>query len=305
MASPQTRMPVVMLLLCWAGLATAVPAESSAAAPAPPPTRWICDSCSHIYDAAKDDPSGKNTPFPDLPSTWVCPVCGAPKSSYGPQLLPGSNETVWVHTHEEEPPPAAMTLFQFTEKSKPWVVTNDPVMGGVSYSKFQVVDGVGVWAGEVKTVPKLHAPGTCQSQSRRIGGLLSKGLNASQYDAIEITLVSKGALKHFQVEWGGEFVPEPPGSPHYRKKAYKAPFTVSGTGAEENIIVPMKEFTSSYSTYSGECHDHGAVCCSPQHPEVCPSTKTRSSITEVGIDAQGTLGKFELHIMSIRAINQH
>ena len=287
--------PLALLLLASAGLV--------ASAVSPPPTKWICDSCSHIYDAAKDDPTGKNTPFSDLPATWVCPVCGAPKSAYGPQLLPGSNATVWVHTHSDNAaPPPSKILFQFTAASKPWVVTNDPVMGGVSFSKFQVVGGVGVWAGEVKDVPKLKAPGTCQSQSHKIGGLFARGVNASQFDAIEITLASTGVLKQFQASWGGAFVPEPPGSPRYRKNAYKAAFNVSGTGAAETIVVPMSAFTSSYSSYSGECHDHGAVCCSPQHPEVCPSAKTKSSITEVGIDAQGTLGKFELHIMSVRAI---
>eukprot|EP01043_Picozoa_sp_COSAG02_P019095 COSAG02_NODE_909_length_16018_cov_15.571895_16_plen_126_part_00 len=45
-------------------------------------------------------------------------------------------------------------------------------------------------------------------------------------------------------------------------------------------------------------------CSTPEHPEVCPSSKTQSSITEVGIDAQGTDGKFDLEIISIRAIKQ-
>jgi hypothetical protein len=46
------------------------------------------------------------------------------------------------------------------------------------------------------------------------------------------------------------------------------------------------------------------VCSTPEHPEVCPSSKTQSSITEVGIDAQGTDGKFDLEIISIRAIKR-
>ena len=39
--------------------------------------------------------------------------------------------------------------------------------------------------------------------------------------------------------WTGPFVPEPPHSPFYRKKAYKAPFNVIGTGAIETIVLPM------------------------------------------------------------------
>ena len=191
-----------------------------------------------------------------------------------------------------------MTLFEFTNSSKPWIVTNDPVMGGVSHSTFTVIDGLGVFAGEVKIVPFLHAPGTCQSEAAKFAPL-----NCTGFDAIEIKLASNGPLKQFQASWGGPFVPEPAGSPHYRRKAYKATFNVTGNGVLETLLVPMAAFSSSYSTYTGACTDHGAVCCSPQHPEVCPSPKTKSAITDFGIDAQGTVGKFELRIKSIRAVS--
>jgi hypothetical protein len=195
-------------------------------------------------------------------------------------------------------PAPGVTLFEFTNTSKPWVVTDDPVMGGVSHSTFTVDGGVGVWIGEVKIVPFLHAPGTCQSEAVPFAPV-----NCTDFNAIEISLVSKGALKQFQASWGGPFVPEPAGSPHYRKHAYKAVFNVTGTGAPETLVLPMAAFSSSYSTFTGDCTDHGAVCCSPQHPEVCPSPKTQSSITDFGIDAQGTVGKFELYITSVRAVH--
>jgi hypothetical protein len=173
-------------------------------------------------------------------------------------------------------------------------------MGGVSNSIFTVAGGLGVWTGEVKIVPFLHAPGTCQSEAPPFAA----PVDCSEFDAIELTLASTGALKSFQASWGGPYVPKPAGSPHYRKNAYKAGFNVTGTGALETIVVPMSAFTSSYSTYTGGCTDHDAVCCSTQHPEVCPSTKTKSKITDFGIDAQGALGKFALRISSIRAIKQ-
>ena len=222
------------------------------------------------------------------------------------------------------------TIFEFTNTSKPWIVTNDPVMGGVSNSVFKVADGLGVWTGEVKIVPFLKAPGTCQSEAAPFAPM-----DCSDFDAIEITLASTGALRSFQVSWGGTrfssytssvhtwlaraltialtsnspfltgpYVPKPAGSPPYRKNAYKAPFNVTETGAFETIIVPMSAFTSSYSTFTGGCTDHGAVCCSSQHPEVCPSSLTKSKITDIGIDAQGVVGKFSLRIKTIRAIKQ-
>jgi len=39
--------------------------------------RYRCTVCNYIYDEAKE---GKK--FSDLPKEWVCPVCGAPKSSF-------------------------------------------------------------------------------------------------------------------------------------------------------------------------------------------------------------------------------
>ena len=91
------------------------------------------------------------------------------------------------------PSVGSLSLFEFSKSSKPWRVTDDPVMGGVSHSAFKVIDGVGVWVGEVKTVPKLQAPGTCQANSATFASV-----DASSYDAIEIKLISKAELKQFQ-----------------------------------------------------------------------------------------------------------
>jgi rubredoxin len=38
-----------------------------------------------VYDPQKGDPEGNipaGTAFEDLPDNWVCPDCGAPKSSF-------------------------------------------------------------------------------------------------------------------------------------------------------------------------------------------------------------------------------
>jgi hypothetical protein len=45
--------------------------------------------------------------------------------------------------------------------ARTWATVNDPVMGGASVSTFEQQGTVGVWAGEVKVVPFLHAPGFC------------------------------------------------------------------------------------------------------------------------------------------------
>lgn len=64
----------------------------SPAPPAPPapPGSYKCSVCQHVYDPDKD---GGGKPFEDLPDTWRCPVCQAPKSAYKK-----SATGEWLHT---------------------------------------------------------------------------------------------------------------------------------------------------------------------------------------------------------------
>jgi len=59
--------------------------------PPMPAAPYHCSVCNHVYDAARD---GNGTAFEDLPETWKCPYCGAPKAAYAQQP---SGE--WAHTH--------------------------------------------------------------------------------------------------------------------------------------------------------------------------------------------------------------
>lgn len=47
--------------------------------------RYQCTICGYIYDPEKGDPDSgiaPNTPFEELPESWTCPQCGAPKSDF-------------------------------------------------------------------------------------------------------------------------------------------------------------------------------------------------------------------------------
>ncbi|MFZ2726921.1 MAG: rubredoxin [Methylococcaceae bacterium] len=47
--------------------------------------KYSCDVCGHIYDEAEGDPEADiaaGTLWADLPSDWVCPICGAEKSEF-------------------------------------------------------------------------------------------------------------------------------------------------------------------------------------------------------------------------------
>lgn len=48
-------------------------------------TKYICEVCGWIYDPAQGDSEGgiaAGTSFEKIPDDWVCPVCGADKSSF-------------------------------------------------------------------------------------------------------------------------------------------------------------------------------------------------------------------------------
>ena len=39
--------------------------------------KYVCSICGYVYDEDKE-----SLPFPDLSESWVCPLCGAPKSLF-------------------------------------------------------------------------------------------------------------------------------------------------------------------------------------------------------------------------------
>lgn len=47
--------------------------------------KWVCTICGYVYDPAKGDPDNgidPGTSWADVPSDWVCPVCGASKDDF-------------------------------------------------------------------------------------------------------------------------------------------------------------------------------------------------------------------------------
>ncbi|MGH8428400.1 MAG: rubredoxin [Gammaproteobacteria bacterium] len=47
--------------------------------------KYMCVVCGYIYDEAEGDPLGGVAPgtrWEDIPITWSCPDCGAPKEDF-------------------------------------------------------------------------------------------------------------------------------------------------------------------------------------------------------------------------------
>ena len=47
--------------------------------------KYECKACGWIYDETIGDPDGgilPGTPFEDIPTDWVCPLCGVGKDDF-------------------------------------------------------------------------------------------------------------------------------------------------------------------------------------------------------------------------------
>lgn len=47
--------------------------------------KWVCTICGYVYDPAVGDPDNgvdPGTTWEDVPTDWVCPLCGASKDDF-------------------------------------------------------------------------------------------------------------------------------------------------------------------------------------------------------------------------------
>ena len=55
--------------------------------------RYICQICGYVYDDEKEI-----VPFEQLPEDWKCPLCGAVKSDFKPEVPKTEVNPVSVNT---------------------------------------------------------------------------------------------------------------------------------------------------------------------------------------------------------------
>ena len=105
--------------------------------------RYRCTVCNYIYDEVKE---GKK--FSDLPKEWVCPICGAPKSSF--VLLSEQVEEQKVAKKEAGHTVSEILINQIAE----WGVQY--VFGIPGTSTLGVVDAIRKTNGKVKYIQVRH-----------------------------------------------------------------------------------------------------------------------------------------------------
>lgn len=50
--------------------------------------KYVCNVCGYVYDPEVGDPDNgiaPETPFDQLPDSWVCPECGVGKDEFSKQ----------------------------------------------------------------------------------------------------------------------------------------------------------------------------------------------------------------------------
>ena len=69
--------------------------------------KYVCSICGYVYDEAREA-----TPFGQLPDSWVCPLCGAPKSAFVPESTqpsaPTARKSVSIDPDAQRLSPGAM-----------------------------------------------------------------------------------------------------------------------------------------------------------------------------------------------------
>jgi len=166
----------------------------------------------------------------------------------------------------------------------PWEPVNDPVMGGQSKSTFKVdsANNLGVWDGEVKIVPFLHAPGFCNLQAPGLGKK-EQFPDVTGTDGFVARLKAEhGGLTHFNVMIMTK------GARHLSKEGVY--------NANINLTSKMKDHFVPWSAFS--CSWRG------QPVTWCPELTTQlAQVDSVGFGTAfpGSAGKFHVEVESMSA----
>lgn len=117
----------------------------------------------------------------------------------------------------------------------PWEAVNDPVMGGQSTSHISIGANVAHWAGEVKLVPFLKAPGFCTIRTK--GEAKFPDVSETSKLVILARNNASSALDMFslQIETKG-------GTQGFRHGTYSGNVSIPATGEWVEVSSPFADF---------------------------------------------------------------
>jgi len=189
---------------------------------------------------------------------------------------------------------AADTTHRFVE-------LNDPVMGGRSNGTWTVMDGYGVFDGNVNIVPSLQAPGFIEAWANdkhfvdasavgKDGALvLTVRSDTPEYTGFRLSVVSGAKNPSFSCATGGAYG---------ARGCYKSQFTVpaSSDGAWTKVRIPFENFSDKWSAATGE----PTKTCA-QDPTCCLTAAKLQKIQALGFWGEGKLGRVHLEVKSVSA----
>jgi hypothetical protein len=191
-----------------------------------------------------------------------------------------------------------LVTFDGSKTDVEWRDMNDPVMGGLSKSTFVVKDGMAIFNGTVEIVPQLKAPGFCNAETKLT---FKKFADVSSYSHLMLKVRTPKDFKGFKVSFAANTL-----NPQF--DSFKANYDVPVGSDWSYVAIPFNSFSNDWSPYTGDCDTKDPtgkqhVCCSSDHPEVCPTAKNLRDIIQIGLWAEGVQGSFHLEIERIGAGN--
>mmetsp|Transcript_51468 Transcript_51468/g.166011 ORF Transcript_51468/g.166011 Transcript_51468/m.166011 type:complete len:393 (+) Transcript_51468:105-1283(+) len=162
--------------------------------------------------------------------------------------------------------------------ARQWITVNDPVMGGGSDSSFSVVreERIGRWAGEVKIVRSLGAPGFCTA--RTAGDALFRNVTGSTHLGLSLKGGSGLPAADFSLQVGVKGVTT-------MQTLYQAQLGGEYCCADD-CRVPWSAFRPSF---------RGRPIKGP------PLADNLGALSQLGLGTAGTAGRFSLDISSLYA----
>lgn len=186
---------------------------------------------------------------------------------------------------------AALTpIWEFKAEDHKIKLLNDPVMGGVSKSTYNLTEtGTLLWDGGVEIVPSLSAPGFCNLES---GKSFDKFPDATG-DAITLLVKSETPdYKGFKFSFAANTF-----NPQFN--SFKADFFIDQSVVDEEsgfyrVDIPYNIFSNDWSKYTGE-----AITKCEDDEKVCPKDKDLKKMQQLGLWAEGVEGHFNLEVMGV------
>jgi len=190
-----------------------------------------------------------------------------------------------------------IVLEDFSNPTNKWTTLNDPVMGGQSYSNFEITDdGIAKFTGKCAIVPKLKAPGFITMETgNQFYQKPAKFADISTCEGFEFVMKSNTEYNGYRVSFGKAHVKG--GRFAY---GYKAPLTLEDlppVGEFGTVTVPFKRFSDKWNDATGDI----TVECSDD-PSYCPSEKWLKRMETMSFWGEGVEGMVDLEIKSISAI---